>query len=436
MDNGRMMRAPLLFAAALIAAAGGCSGEDPNELLTTGSGGSTTTTTATGGAGGDTNTGGGGEGGQGGDGGGATTTTTASTTGTGGGSGDPTLDNRVLSYTEALRSASFKLVGNAPTLQEMMDLESTPDAEKPAKYAALIDEMMTRPQFRVRMVEFWKNALRMGGAANGSIPSRDTAPVFAARITVEGLPYTDLATKTSNTCPTFDPATGTFTDGECSNGIAPVGILTDPGVHALFYGNMAFRRSRFFHETFLCRMANEPVAEPTDMPGPNGPAGYVGPWDWFSITGGPGAAVDFHLAQGVVCANCHVTWNHRAPLWGNFDSNGMYQPNIVVLAPTLGLPVAKRSDWIPDTEPTAWKFGQPAANLTELGARIAADPEVHDCAVARMWNYAMSRGDIVETQIKVSDKVVAPLVAELKANNFSLKNTLRSILLHDDFVRF
>jgi hypothetical protein len=432
-----MTRAPIWLLAALAATAGGCNGEDPNQLLTTGAGGGTPTTTgAQGGAGGDTDpAGGGGEGGQGATGGAGGTTTTTEETG-GGGSGDPILDSRKLSYTEALRSASFKLVGNAPTLQEMMDLENTPDAEKPAKYASMIDEMMTRPQFRVRMVEFWKNAFRMGGAANGQTPSRDTAPVFAARITVEGQPYTDLATKTSNTCPTFDPATGTFADGECSNGIAPVGILTDPGVHALFYGNMAFRRVRFFHEAFLCRMANEPVAEPTNAPGPGGPAGYVSPWSWSSITGGPEAKVDFLASEGVICANCHTTWNHRAPLWGNFDSNGQYQANIVVLAPIIGLPVASRSDWIPDGEQTAWKFGMPAADLTELGMRIAQDPEVHKCAVDRMWNYAMSRGDIVETQIKVSDKVSQPLVDELVASSFNLKNTLRSILLHDDFVRF
>lgn len=435
MDTERMKRArsgaPLLLAAALVAAAGGCNGEDPNQLITGGAGGGVTTTAA-GGSGGDSTVSTGGEGGEGGEGGGQTTTT--SDTGTG--FGDPVLDARVLSYTEALRSASFKLVGNAPTLQEMMDLHNTPDAEKPAKYAAMIDEMMTRPQFRVRMVEFWKNAMRMGGPASGQMPSRDTAPVFAARLLVEGLPFTNLATQTSNTCPTFDPATGTFADGSCSNGIEPVGILTDPGVHALFYGNMAFRRNRFFHETFLCRPANEPVAEPGGVPGPNGPAGYVAPWDWNSITGGPTANVDFHLAEGVICANCHSTWNHRAPLWGNFDELGQYQADFAVHAPVIGLPMAKRSDWIPDTEPTAWKFGQPAANLTELGARIAADPEVHACAVARMWDYAMSRGDIVETGTKVSDKVLAPLVAELVASNFDLKATLRSILLHDDFVRF
>ena len=429
-----MMRAPLLFAAALAAAAGGCDRENPNELLTTGSGGDTAVNTGGGGEGG--TAGSGADGGQGGA--GASTGSGAQGGGGagGGGSGDPNLDARVLSYTEALRSASFKLVGNAPTVQEMMDLHNTPDAEKPAKYASMIDEMMTRPAFAVRMVEFWKNALRMGGAAAGGVPSRDTAPVFAAQITVQGLPYTDLATKTSMTCPTFDPATGTFTDGECSNGIAPVVILTDPGVHALYYGNMAFRRVRFFHETFLCRKANEPVAEPSAMVGPNGPAGYASPWDWNSITGGPAARVDFHASEGVICANCHATWNHRAPLWANFDEAGQYKPDIAVHAPIIDLPLAVRADWIPDGEPTGWKFGMPAADLTQLGAQIAADPEVHSCAVSRMWNYAMSRGDIVETGNKVSDKVIAQLVSDFTANGYNLKATLRSILLHDDFVRF
>jgi hypothetical protein len=286
------------------------------------------------------------------------------------------------------------------------------------------------------MVELWKSAFRMGDSPNA--PSRDTAPVFAARLVVEGKPFTDLITATTNTCPSFDPTTGTFTDGSCSNTMSgqAVGILTDPGVHALYFGNLAFRRQRFFHETVLCWSALEPVAEPTDMPGAGGPAGYASPWPWTSIAGGPGAQVNFLNDQGVICANCHATWNHRAPLFGTFDANGVEQASYAVLVPAPGIPTALRSDWLPDDEPTAWRFGMPASTLAELGAQIAADPEVHTCALARMWSYAMSRGDIVETGIKVSDKVLEPFVAEFVSGGYDLRASLRSILVSDDFVRF
>src|SRR5262249_50860664 len=123
-------------------------------------------------------------------------------------------------------------------------------------------------------------------------PSRDTAPTFAARITVEGQAYTNLFTATSNTCPTFDGTN--FVDGDCKNGPITAGILADPGIHAQYYGNLAFRRVRFFQETFVCR---KQPAELSAMPKPIGMNGqsYTSPWDFTSIAGADnGGRVDFH----------------------------------------------------------------------------------------------------------------------------------------------
>ena len=41
-------------------------------------------------------------------------------------------------------------------------------------------------------------------------PSRDTAPTFAARLMIEGKPYTDLFTATANNCPSYDPDAHAF----------------------------------------------------------------------------------------------------------------------------------------------------------------------------------------------------------------------------------
>ncbi len=256
-------------------------------------------------------------------------------------------------------------------------------------------------------------------------------------------------TDPTKTCPTFDPTTSTFTDGTCANaaslataGLTPVGILTDPGAMKLYFGNLAFRRNRFYHETFICRSAVSPAAEPTSTPGPGCPvAGYGSPWPFNSVTGlldNPSALIDFQHAEanGTICANCHATWNHRAPLWGHFDNTGTYQATIQVHTPVEGLPFAQMTDWIPSTETTAWKFGMPAASLKELGTVIAADPEVQACTVARMWNYAMSRGDIVETGNTVSTVVTGPLVTQLAAGNNSILTILRSIFKSDDFVKW
>lgn len=426
----------LLAAALTGAAAGGCSKNDPNQLL---GGGGTCTTTSTGthkptsGSTGAMSASSSGA---------AASTGPSGTTGTGGtggstGTGVPpgtVLDDRKLDYNEALRTASFKLVGAPPTLQQILDLKGA--AAPAAAYTALIDQMLQDTRFAARMIAFWQNTMRMGGVAVGMKPSRDTGPTFAARLVFEGRPYTDLFTATMHTCPTFDGKV--FTDGECNNG-APVvaGILTDPGAHAQYFGNLAFRRHRFYQEVFVCR---KQPAELSSMPKPMGAGSYTSPWPFESIAGTDnGGTIDFHDTTSAICANCHSTANHRAPLLGHFDADGQYQPTIQVHVPTSGTPFALMSDWLPQTptpEPTAWKFGVPVKDLGEMGAAMAQDQEVLTCAVKRMWNYAMSKGDIVNDASDVPDSVVASFNADFKGNGYNLREVLRSMLLSPDFVRF
>jgi hypothetical protein len=364
-----------------------------------------------------------------------------STTTTGGGTtGDPPpaaptiLDERVVDYGEALRTASFKIVGNAPTLAQIEELRKAPDQK--AAYGQILDNLMADTRFAARMVEFWKTTMRMGGgAAAGGKPSRDTAPTFAARLTVEGAPYTNLFTATENTCPTFDGAA--FADGSCTQqGIPTTGILTDAGVHMQFYGNLAFRRVRFFQEVFAC---HKMPAELSEKPVPVGPqmSSYTAPWPWESIAGTVnGGRVDFLDTSGAICANCHATSNHRAPLFANFDANGMYQPTISVLIPIANSPAAELTDWLPPGEGPAFKFGVPTPTLVEYGAAMAADEEILACPVKRMWNYAMSKGDIVIDVADVPTEVVGPLVDQFKQNGYNLREVVKAIFLHDDFVRF
>lgn len=413
---------------------GACTKNDPNELLggtgtatctdsptssgnasSSSSGGTTTTTDTT-----VTTTGAGGSGGSGG-----------SSTGAGGDKPTGTvLDQRVVDYNEALRTASFKLVGNAPTLQQILDLKSA--TKKEEAYSVIIDQMMSDVRFASRMIAFWQNTMRSGGAKSGSFPSRDTAPTFAARLTFEGRPYTELFTATEHTCPTFDGTT--FADGECVNGPITAGVLTDPGVQAQYFGNLAFRRNRFFQETFVCR---KQPAELSANPIPMGAGSYTAPWPFESIAGTDnGGRVDFHDVSSAICANCHATANHRSPLFAYYDENGAYKPTFQVEVPVSGLPIAVMEDWLPTGEPTAWKFGVPAADIGQLGAAMAADDEVISCAVKRMWNYAMSKGDIVIDAADVPDTVIAGFLADFKAHNYDLREALRSMLVSPDFVRF
>jgi hypothetical protein len=270
--------------------------------------------------------------------------------------------------------------------------------------------------------------------------------VYAAQIIVEGRPWTDMLVATSNTCPQYDYAGNSFIPADCGNGIAAAGVLTDPGIHSVYWGNLAFRRNRFFHETFLCRNANSSGgAEPTSTPstvggcaGDTAPSAYTSPWPMSSISGEcNGGQVDFHTYNTtIVCASCHATWNHRAPLFANFDRYGIYQLSPQVLVPVEGSPFAVMSDWLPPGEGTAWKFNMPASDLTQLGNVMAADDEVQACAVKRMWNYAMSRGDIVINETPVPTAVVAEYVDVMKSNGFNLREVLKTILLSEDFVSF
>lgn len=410
-------------------------------------------------------------------------------TSTGSGNNEPKkelteLDERELDYSEALRTASILLVGDAPTLAEIYELGDLPPDQKKSKYEELVDKKLADPRFAATLVEFFKYTFKMGGASTTmGEPTRDTAPAFAAKVMYEEKDWRNILTQSTNTCPTFNPASNTFVDGNCNNlpvGMSHSGILTDPGVQSLYYGNLSFRRNRFFHETFLCRSGNEQSGgEPTDAPPSDAPCsggnpipGYSNKWPVSEIAGAcNGGRVDFHAYNNSnVCSNCHSTWNHRAPLFSQFDSKGVYQMltpagEYSVFVPVNGSPKAKLSDWlcVSPTCPnggnngTAWKKSMrvdgvdmpaPAANLTELGQQMSKDDEVIECAVKRVWNYAMGRADITEiggrSWVSLPDRkdpnsellTMSKLISQFKGNGYNLKQVLRSVLLSDDFTRF
>jgi hypothetical protein len=340
------------------------------------------------------------------------------------------LDDRVVSYPDALRTASLKLVRNLPTLQEIKTLTSATDQR--ATYEQQIDALLADPRFTTRMIKWWQDAMRQAGGAVDNKPSRNTAPVFAARVMIEDRPYTDLFTATTSTCPTYDAATNAFTDGDCNNGVAThAGVLTNPGVMMQFYGNMAFRRVRWVQEIFACtKFPAEYAAQPTQING----ADYTGPWPFASLATTP---IDFQDTSSVVCANCHVTINRIAPLFANFDVNGQWMDTSQVMTPTVPDPLTTdMSHWLNPGETTAWRMGAPVTDLPALGQAMAADPDITECAVARMYNFAMSKEDIVSDLATLPLEVLQPHIDEFKSNGMNLKKTLRAILLSDDFVKF
>ncbi len=341
------------------------------------------------------------------------------------------LDARVVSYSDALRTASLKLVLNLPTLEQIDRIATA--ANPRGAYEAEIDAMLADSRFTGRMIKWWSDTMRQGGEVGPQgEPSRDTAPVFAARITIEGRPFTDMFTATNSTCPTYDTITNTFSDGECNNGV-PVhsGVLTNPGVMMQFYGNMAFRRVRWVQEIFACTKF---PAEYTATPVRFGEADYTAPWTFDALAIAP---INFQDTSSVVCANCHATMNRIAPLFARFDNLGQWQNDSQVLTPTVpNATNTEMSHWLNPGEETAWRFGTRVSDIPSLGMAIAEDPDVAKCAVARMYNFAMSKEDIVTDLATVPIEVLRLYVYEFDTNGMNLRKTLRSILISDDFVRF
>lgn len=351
------------------------------------------------------------------------------------------LDARKVDYGEALRTASLKLVGELPTLAEIQSITSAAtDADKKRVYEGHIDRMLGDPRFTERMIAYWKDTLRMGqvGQVQQNQPNKDSAPLFAAMNLVQDGDYRQLFTATTGTCPTYDAQANTFTAGNCPGTQPTAGIITDPGLQAHYFANMAFRRVRVIQETFACTKF---PAEYSETPQPMGAGTYTGKFPFESIVGKkntPNAKIDFHDAQAVVCANCHSTLNHIAPLFIFFRENGAYDTtpaNVDVRVPIQGTPRATRQDYLPDSEGLAWRFGKPITDLPSLGQALASDPDVARCAVNRVWNYAMSRGDIVENQAAVPNAVTDPFMADFTAN-YKLKEVFRKVFKAEDFTKF
>jgi hypothetical protein len=288
--------------------------------------------------------------------------------------------------------------------------------------------MFDDARFRRRMVRYWRDVFRQGGGA------LDTAPVFAARVVVEGRPFGELFTATDNTCPSYDGESETFVDGDCDNGVEThAGVLTNPGTMAQFYSNMAFRRVRWVQEIFACQSFPAEYREKS-LPMGEGDAQYTSPWAFESISNDP---VDFRDTSSVICANCHTSMNHLAPLFANFDDNGMWQNSVQVETPLSPEPVpTELSHWLVDGETTSWRLGQPAADLPELGAIMAQDPAVAECLAARLYNFAMSKQDIVSDLATIPVSVLEPYVTALNDSGGDLGHTLKMMMMSEDFVRY
>jgi len=358
----------------------------------------------------------------------------SSGSGSGGGTQDEwdrILGSRVTDYNAALRTASLRLTGDLPKMTEITQISSAPDdASKKAAYETIIRDYISRPAFAKEMFYFFRDTFKIGGTA-----AFDTAPAFAAKLAAENGSYMDLFTKASNNCPTFNETTGVFTDAECVNGGPKAGVLTNPGVMSSFVSNLAFRRVRWVQETFDCVRFPAEVGPPTNV---GGAVPYNGVWPFSSIAGpnNGGGRVNFQDTSSAICANCHQTLNHIAPLFANYDMTGAYKTTIQVTVPLTGAPLAQINDWLPPGDATAWRYQKPTADIPALGAAMAADPEIAKCGVARVWNWALGKTDIVDTLQEVPAATIQTQIDAFTQNGYKMKDLIFAVYTSDNFVKF
>jgi hypothetical protein len=344
------------------------------------------------------------------------------------------LEERTLDYSAALRIASLRLTGDLPTLPEINSVAgAADDAAKKAAYETLVDAYIARPTFARQMMVYFRDVFKMGGTM-GAV-DLESAPAFAAQLAVNNGSFMDLLTATTNTCPTFNAATNTFTPAACANGVTTAaGVLTNPGAMAQFNSNFAFRRVRWVQETFNCEKFPSDLSDKTET---YGGKIYNGKFPWASFAGKDnGGRIDFHDTSAVVCGNCHNRINKLAPLFANFNATGQLTGAIAVFTPLGVNNLALASDYMPAGEGTAYKFGKPAASLAELGAAMSTDPEVAACAVKRIWNWALGKADIVDALTLVPDSAISTQIAAFTESGFKLKDLIRASFVADDFTKF
>ncbi len=344
---------------------------------------------------------------------------------------DRELGKREVDYSAALRIASLRLTGDIPSMNEINRVKDAGDlAAQKLAYEELVREFMTRPAFARQMMYFWRDTFKMGETAE-----MDTAPAFAAMLTVQNDDYTKLFTATTGACPTFNEGTGAFTPADCPGNGPKVGLLSNQGVMKHYYGNFAFRRVKWIQETFDCtKFPIGLTGAPVEV---GGATPYTGEFPHDSIAGtANGGRVNFREAVAVQCAHCHQHLNHIAPLFANYDQNGAFQNQIAVRTPLMGEPLALASDYLPPGEVTAWRFGVQTPDMASLGQAIAADPDVAKCAVARVWNWGMGKGDIVDLLHEVPVETIQAQVDAFTQSGHKMKDLIYAVYTSDDFVKF
>jgi len=107
-----------------------------------------------------------------------------------------------------------------------------------------------------------------------------------------------------------------------------------------------------------------------------------------------------------------------------------------VPVPLPNNPTVALSDYLPTGEGLAWRSGKPISDMTSLGATMAADPAISECAIARVWDWALGKPDIVDGAARVPSTTIESQVDAFEADGHRLREAIVRVFTSDDFVRF
>ena len=105
--------------------------------------------------------------------------------------------------------------------------------------------------------------------------------------------------------------------------------------------------------------------------------------------------------------------------------------------PLDGAPLAKMTDYLPAGETTAWRYRRAGRRPARRSARRwRPTPTSPKCGVARIWNWALGKTDIVDTLQEVPVETIQAQLDAFKASGFKLKDLIFAVYTSDDFVKF
>ncbi|MEM6995970.1 MAG: DUF1585 domain-containing protein, partial [Myxococcota bacterium] len=343
-------------------------------------------------------------------------------------------DYVLLTPTEHLVRVSMALRGIRPSLADLDRVADDPDA-----VGELVDEYLESDEFREVVRDMHNDALLMEaeifeldavGELAGESPARIAESVLQGplrtieNVVMEDRPYTEIVTadtwmvdrRSSVVWGTdYDPSGPPWQEVAVPDERPTAGILTDNGLymrHESCGFNFNRGRAHLVTKALLC---HDFLAADINIDG--------------SINLSDPEAVATAVQTVGACMGCHQTLDPLASAMNGFFEAYFPDPPYTYPLPAM-YDAGFEEAWPELTGRAPGFFGQPIADMAELGQAIADDPRFSRCTAQRFYGY------LAQTPVEeVPYDVAAELQLVLEDNDFSAKALVRHIVMAEDFRR-